>query len=710
MPANAGHFIVAVSRELASLQPQLTADFINEFFVGWENFPSTQRYLSLAYLAPWLPALRTHVLATETEGEKARDKVASMLRRLVEVAVSDTTLAMTLERKVWPVICEDDVLTEMLIDELVKAAIVPGPLQSKRISAMSTIASSFETVVVRGKIIARLRKAINRTSLRPTKTLPENPIWNEICVLLNMCLALSFNSEVQGHLYFAETAHIITMLSNTGPQEMRQTVHGLLINTIHSFCTNNSLDEAKLVRLRVILASLSAASDEHQVLLNGVSREGVLVTQTAQHSMQIMSTTETLASLLLEVSYLGAPSVDLGNYWRSRWMGLVASTAFQSNPAIQPRAFTVMGCIAREEVDDDLLYQVLVALRNSVNRFTVDNDNDMLASIVSSLTKMMKNLPTTSRYGLQLFWLAMALVRLVPLNLFSCAASFLQAVLLNINTSRDLKDGRMVQVLLQGRLPLEDPAILLDESYGIHFNVDNFHFAVCASLVKGLTDSTTKATTLRVLSTFLETTSSNTPKGRTFPDDLNCLPYLVLLFNRATPTDEAKGDVWLVAGLTTGATMTATEQILKSAPLDLLKDKELLLIAAIGLVDFVHLEDPTQNRGLQWLNQVAIDRPTVILHLFEPIFGILDDVLHSSQNSQTLQSAQRLLRTITTNPKLADTLDTAGLLEAVLEDLGFSGLWRSATFHATLERDKRCSVLTEKLIEVSDSILSIQNA
>ncbi len=46
----------------------------------------------------------------------------------------------------------------------------------------------------------------------------------------------------------------------------------------------------------------------------------------------------------------------------------MASTAFQNNPAIQPRAFTVMGCLAREEVDDDLLYQVLVALRNSIGR------------------------------------------------------------------------------------------------------------------------------------------------------------------------------------------------------------------------------------------------------------------------------------------------------------------------------------------------------
>lgn len=69
----------------------------------------------------------------------------------------------------------------------------------------------------------------------------------------------------------------------------------------------------------------------------------------------------------------------------------------------------------------------------------------------------------------------------------------------------------------------------------------------------------------------------------------------------------------------------------------------------------------------------------------------------------TLKSAQMLLRTLTRNPKLSDTVDTAQLLEDVLEDIGFGGLWVSSTFHSSAERDGHCTVLTDKLIEVSNT-------
>src|SRR5436305_2555783 len=98
----------------------------------------------------------------------------------------------------------------------------------------------------------------------------------------------------------------------------------------------------------------------------------------------------------------------------------------------------------------------------------------------------------------------------------------------------------MVRVLLHGRSPVEDPASQLDECYGVHFNAENFHFAVCASLVKGLTDNVTKRTTLRVLSTFLEIASSSAPQHCKFPEDLSYLPYLGLVISRAFTSDEAK--------------------------------------------------------------------------------------------------------------------------------------------------------------------------
>lgn len=614
VPLNPSHFIVDISQQLAKAEPQLTADFLNEFFVGWESFPYQQRPLSLVYMAPWLPSLRTSLIATDVDSDKAREKVAAIFRKLIEVAISDTALSTTLEQSIWPAICKDEIYIEIFLEEVVKAALGFG-IEDERTEILGSIIASLGTITIRGKLLSRLRKALNRTSLRPTRQLPENTVWNEICVLLRLCLSTSFDSGAQSQLFLPEIFHLVSMLANTGLPEVRIMVHRLLVNTIHAMCTTFGLEDGKLVKLKAILLSLSEPKNDS--LFNLSVRDGVAIPSVHHDSsLPALIATESLAVLLSQISVVAAPSVDMSNAWRSRWMSLVASTAFQSNPAIQPRAFTVMGCLAREDVDDDLLYQVLVALRNSITRFMEDNDSEMLVSIVTSLTKMMDKLPSASRYGLQLFWLAMSLVRLVPLQLFNCTASFLDAVLTNIATSGDFSSGRMVPTLLQGRFPLEDAASQLDELYGIHFTSENFHFAVCASLVKGLTDSVTKATAMRVLSTFLEITTANLPPGGTFPSDVTCLPYLGLLMSRAMTSEEARDNLWL-AGVSGSTDDVTSDEVLGLVDLTVVKDKELLLNASISIVDFRYLEDVVQNRNLRWLNRVATMRPTVILHLYE---------------------------------------------------------------------------------------------
>ncbi|RDW66243.1 hypothetical protein BP6252_09878 [Coleophoma cylindrospora] len=696
VPLNPSRFIIDISQQLALSEPQLTGDFLNEFFVGWESFPYHQRPLSLTYMAPWLPSLRTSLIPNEADGDKGREKVASIFRKLVEVAISDIALSTTLEQCVWPAISQDEIYTEIFLDEVIKAAIGFG-IEDERTELLGSVITSIGTVTIRGKLLSRLRKALNRSSLRATRYLPDNTVWNEICVLLRLCLSTSFDSGIQSQLYLPELFHIVTMLANMGTPDVRLSVHRLLVNTIHAICTSFPLEESKLTRLKALLASLSEPRND--ALFTMTSRDGTSIISVQDSGATILLATETLAVLLSEITVVAAPSIDMSNAWRSRWMSLVASTAFQTNPAIQPRAFTVMGCLAREDVDDDLLYQVLVALRNSVSRFMEDNDSEMLIAIVTALTKMMDNLPTTSRYGLQLFWLAISLVRLVPLALFNCTALFLDAVLANICDSGEFKNGRMVSTLLQGRLPLEDAALQLDELYGIHFNVEIFHFAVCASLVKGLTDSVTKPTALRVLSTFLETASTSMAKGQKFPKDVSCLPYLALVMSRAMSPEEAKDNLWIAGVITSGDNMPSTD-VLSMIDLTTIKDKELLLNAAISIVDFRYLEDTVQHRILSWLNRVANKRPTVVFHLCGPVIAILDEVLISCQNATTLESAHQLLRTLTSNPKFSGGVDTAEMLDDVLDGIGFRGLWRSSTFHTINDQDRQCTAMTDKLIEL----------
>ncbi|KAJ8122779.1 hypothetical protein ONZ43_g1109 [Nemania bipapillata] len=680
IPMDANQFIVNMSKTLAQEEPQLTADFLNEFFMGWDNFSDEQKPLSLAYMAPWLPSLRTSLLNDDSDSERGKEKIAAIFQKLIDTAALDSSLCMALEHSVWPIIYKDEVLLDIFLEEIIKAALTLGPYDEQTQALTSTVTAM-------GTITLRV--------LRPTRNLPENAVWDEICILLQFCLALSFDCGVQSQLYMPEIFHIVTMLANTGPADVRTSVQRLLINSLHAACTSFKLDSHKLSELRGVIDVISDPKNDKFSIPPNSARDGTL-------AVTIHDTTEQLAILLFDTCTIAAPSVDLANSWRSRWMSLVASTAFQNNPAIQPRAFTVMGCLAREEIDDDLLYQVLVALRHSITRFGEDGSTDMLVAVVTSLSKMIAKLTSASRYGLQLFWLSMSLIRLMPTpRLFNCATQLLESVLTNIGISSELRSDRTASFLLQGRSTLEEATLPLDDVYGVHFTPDNFHFAVSACLVRGLTDPSTKASTLRVVSTFLELTTS--PFSAKAPKISSSVfyqsPYMSLIQSRVADSEQVKACLWSaginsagVANLTFDRNIRNTEHI---------KDQELLLHTAIQLVDFLNLEDDIQTHILVWLNDLAIERPKVIIPLCSAIGSLLDEVLIHAQKPAAIKAAHEMLRLVTSNPKFAAAKEDHDTLTDILEDMGFEGLWRSNSFLQSREFDKQLIGLTEKLIEVS---------
>ncbi|KAH0600615.1 hypothetical protein MHUMG1_01613 [Metarhizium humberi] len=696
VPLEPTRFIVDISRELAQAEPQLTSDFLTEFFVSWDSIPDEQKPLSLEYVAPWLPGLRTAVLVVEVDGDKGRDKVASLLRKLIDISVLDQNLTYCLEKYIWPCIAQDELLLEIFTDELIKAALSYGN-GADTLEILSSVMVGLGTVTLRARIISRLRKALNRSSLRPTRLLQDNSVWEEICILLQFCLGLSFDSRVQSQMFLPEIFHVVTMLANTGGSEVRLLVYKLLINSIHAICASFSIDDAKLVRLRSILDVFGDTRGDIFNAPTSLARDGASVS-TSFDSGPALASTENLTSVLFEVCLIAAPSMDIANAWRARWMSLVASTAFQNNPAVQPRAFAVMGYLAREEVDDDLLYQVLVALRNSVSQFGEDGNSEMLVSIITSLSKMMAKLPSSSRYGLQLFWLAMSLVRLVPAAIFNCAAQFLGAILTNIGTIGNVRGDRMVPLLLQCRGQLEDAALPLDDAYGIRFEEDTFHFAVCACLVRGLTDTATRPTAIQVLSSFLEMTSrSEDPAPGSPSHAIHGSPYLALLLARGMQEDFMDSLWW------SDLKPEAISDILDSRGVqgvDNMKDKDLLLISAMELVDFHSLEDAAQARSLHWLNSLAEARPFVFTSLCGALPSVLDDVLLHSQESAALEAAHVLLRTLASDQKYAQAMGSMQSLNSQLTEMGFGGLWKIPKQSTVEDAKGECFELTEKLIEL----------
>jgi hypothetical protein len=235
----------------------------------------------------------------------------------------------------------------------------------------------------------------------------------------------------------------------------------------------------------------------------------------------------------------------MANAWRARWMSLVASTAFQFNPAIQPQAFVVLGCLGREEVDDDLLYQILVALRGALAIFN-ESDPNLVLSIMMCLKNIVESLPSDSRYLLPLFWIAVALVEINNGPTFPMAVDLLLAILRALDADEYFAGDRVVDVLLAAREPMADVARKLDQLCGVNFD-SHFSFAIASIFLKGVRYSNAKEIIFQGLTTFLDIECKHAD-STTMVDSQN-LGYLAGLLPIAVK-NEALREVLRLAGLT----------------------------------------------------------------------------------------------------------------------------------------------------------------
>lgn len=225
-------------------------------------------------------------------------------------------------------------------------------------------------------------------------------------------------------------------------------------------------------------------------------------------------------------------------------MGLVTSTAFQFNPAIQPRAFIVIGCLAQDEVDDDLVYQILVALRGAL-QFHSNTESNLLISILMCLKNIAQNMPPTSRYLLPLFWIAVALVEINDPAIFSASIELLTSIVEILDHHRLLyEDESIIEALLNAREPFEEAANALDTECEVNF-ASHFQFAMVAILLKGMKHENTRDTIRLALCKFLEIERKYNIDQRIVNTEM--LGYLVALLPLAS-RDDALPDALRLAG------------------------------------------------------------------------------------------------------------------------------------------------------------------
>ena len=185
-------------------------------------------------------------------------------------------------------------------------------------------------------------------------------------------------------------------------------------------------------------------------------------------------------------------------------MSLVTSTAFQVCPYIQYRAFVVLGLLASSdasEVDDDLLYQMLVAFKHALAS-SAENDPAAVMSMLRCIARVIPGLNPDSRYLPQVFWLAVALLQSTYLPLYEEAARLLEVTLEAMADQDFFENRRMSTVLLEARVPLSDITTQLDDIMGLSFDT-GFSFSLASIIFRGVRPPALRPIAMGLLKTVL---------------------------------------------------------------------------------------------------------------------------------------------------------------------------------------------------------------
>jgi neurofibromin 1 len=165
-------------------------------------------------------------------------------------------------------------------------------------------------------------------------------------------------------------------------------------------------------------------------------------------------------------------------------MSLVTSTAFQNIPAIQTRSFVALAALANQDVDDDFLYQILVAFRAALVQAD-ENHSNTVVSMLRCICRIIPILQKNSRYVSSIFWLAVSLLQ-SSYSAFYVEATILLRVSLEAMEEQGMFQEKSVEyVLLESRVALEEITEQLDRLLKLSFEA-SFSFTLAAIVFKGM--------------------------------------------------------------------------------------------------------------------------------------------------------------------------------------------------------------------------------
>ncbi|XP_020288690.1 neurofibromin isoform X3 [Pseudomyrmex gracilis] len=552
IPKNNTMFIVHLSETLAANDPHLTLEFLRECMQGFKESTFELKHLCLQYMTPWLSNLvRFYKSQDEELGGKKQKQIIEILNDLITLTIQEIDMYPSMQAKIWNTIGRlpeliDDVL-DIFLQRSTQYGLGSPMAEIMADTAVAVAQASANVQLVTTKLINKVCRMLDKTCMSPTSQLEQHVMWSDIAILARYLLMLSFNNCLDVGKHLPYIFHAVTLLVCSGSSTMRASIHGLMTNSIHSLCTCSSpkfsenthrilrmsLDEFSLPKSYLLFGidnvksatafynhSYSACENSvNDKWLDNNERDG-----TQDKENLNLSNLEIITDALLEIMEACMQDIPKCD-WLNIWTLLAKNLAFSFNPALQPRALIVFGCISKSITDQDIR-QLLKILVKALESF---NDIYLIEAIVMCLTRLQPLLRSNSPIHKFLFWIATSVLELDDMTLYASGLALLEQNLHTLDSLNTFNNESLKDVMLSTRKPLEYHFKQLDHTVGLSFEKE-FHFALVGHLLKGYRHEspTTVTRTIRVLTMLLGIIAKKSKRDK-FEVTPENIPYLIAL-------------------------------------------------------------------------------------------------------------------------------------------------------------------------------------
>ncbi|KAI8141679.1 hypothetical protein BJV82DRAFT_714889 [Fennellomyces sp. T-0311] len=662
IPKNDVRWIVGISTKLALSQPELTIDLCREWFSGYEKSDEAIQRVCIDYIGPWLSNL-SRIYAEGSTDTHIATRTLEIVTMLLELTVrSKAAIRDILVEKIWKLIgestTEGGVFVDMVITEIIDYAYEHGGIGSVQTEIMTDIMVSMFNTAVWAKLQARVHSTLLRTSFSWTYHLVNHPCWRRsLSIITRFMLMGSFHYRGPIRNWAPEFTHTIAITAGIGTTLERETVHSLMVNGATSLFVPEKANKA---RVSQFYDDLRVSTSAKTRLLFGLTKSyttpfiATLETTTDAIDSVGLYSVEQIVKHLIEGLEIMAPSSDILNAWKARWLSLASSLAFQFNPAIQPRALIEIGCLAQDAPDDDLIFQIL----NVLQRALADGLFELVLGAIMCLRNIVSGLDESSTYILPIFWIALALVQVDETTLFTASVELLSSVL------RTLQERRMIGTNLsisQRLLSARHGQIVqeYDRELGVNFE-KHFSFAIATILLKhGLSDTEMFQAVRSTLEDFLapEINLSDTPGIPT-----TALGYAAALL----PDIISDGKLLERAGI-----MDTSNIISK---LNIPDSTSQLLFITILTIQLMSHDKPRKAKIYEFLNEAAQTMPDTFSIVYDVIVPKMNRALMNSSDLEFFDRIESLLITACSSFPIDSADRTKRKYRAALQEAGFTAL------------------------------------